>query len=307
MRRFIVAATLAALPAVGRSQARPAGAGQSVNSGVSAEHAGTVTIVNWLGTVRVVGWDRDSVHVAGLASAGLINDPFIVTHTPERGVRVRRSFADLAGGATVSGGSGAAELIVNVPAHSHIVVDGYQTAIDVSGVLGKLELAANVDGAMHVSGSPAELDAYVAGSDIVLDVTTPYLRARTGSGRITWKGSSDDVSLNTVTGLITVNAGVVDRGRFESTSGDIHFSGGLSRTASVTMDTHEGDIVAEFAKGTEAEVIMNAAIMDGFGVHSTNNPDPAKRGAMDHHLGKNDQAVVQINSFKGRARASIRQ
>ncbi len=90
--------------------------------------------------------------------------------------------------------------------------------IDVSGVTGRVDISDGVEGDIKVTGTPSELTIGAGGSDLDLQVTTPYLRAQTGSGRIRWTGSSDDVFPpfhDCDQRGITIEAGSVGRGRFE--------------------------------------------------------------------------------------------
>jgi hypothetical protein len=277
--------------------------GVNVDETIAASNQGAVVIRINLGSVRVIGWTKDSVQVEGTIGTGvmMVADSVVLSRTPERGVRISTMLQSM------NALGGAAELTVHVPLASDVTVDGHQTAITVSGVTGKLNLVANVDGVMRVSGEPAELDAYVGGSDMILNVVTPYLRARTATGRLTWTGSSDDVSLTTVSGLLTAKVTQVRRGRFETTSGDIHYVGGVAKSASISMESNSGDIVAEFTKATNAEVIGIAAVADFFGSHFLGSPSKTDHAGTVIVIGDhNDRSSsVRLRTLKGHLTARI--
>jgi hypothetical protein len=258
-------------------------------SGVSA-----VTIINSWGYVRVEGWDGDSITAVDSASHSLawqrVAPGEIRIKSPGDGVGANYFRADI---------------FVRVPRGIRLHVDGSQTKVDVIGVTGRVDVDVNVDGDVSVSGNPSEVNVDARQSDIDLKVSTPYLRAKSASGRIRWTGSSEDVLLSTVTGGITIQAGTVGRGRFETTSGDMRYHGGFTAHASVVFETHSGDITADFPKGTEADLIVSGSITDVLGKHSTGPTDPAQNGATEYQLGKKQDAVVTLRSFKGRVTATV--
>lgn len=288
MRRSVAIALCVFGPSMGVAQAPRSAV-------VSMAGASAVTVINTVGYVRVEGWSADSIAIAAGSSDGLI---------------VRR---DAAGEIRISpprdnsgGNLARADILIHVPHDIRVSIDGQQTKIDVSGVTGRVDIDAGGNGGdVKVTGTPSELNIGAGGSDLELQVTTPYLRAQTGSGRIHWTGSSDDVFLSTITNGITIQAGSVGRGRFESTGGDIRFRGGVTPRASIVFETHSGDITAEFAKGTEAEVIVSGAVMDLFGKHATLQPDPAALGSMEKQVGASHDAVVTLRSFKGRVSTTL--
>jgi hypothetical protein len=259
---------------------------------VSVAGATAVSISNMLGYIRVEGWDKDSVAFATGPSV-----LFTIVRDADGEIRISVELVDK--------GLGHADILVRVPRNVRVNVDGNQTKIDVSGLTGRVDIDAGVSGDIKVTGTPSELNIESAQSDLDLQVTTPYLRAHTRSGRIRWTGSSDDVLLSTVINGIAIKSESVGRGRFESTSGDIHFSGGVTPRASIVFETHSGDITADFAKGTQAEVIVSGAVMDLFGQHATLQPDPAAMGSLKKQIGASHDAVVTLRSFKGRVSTTL--
>ncbi len=254
--------------------------------------ASIVTITNPLGYVRVEGWDRDSVAVADSAAQNL-------KVTRDATGEIRITVPTQAFGLAV----GRSELFVRVPRGVRVNVNGNQTKIEVSDVTGRVDIDAGVEGDIKISGKPAELNVDASQSELELDVTTPYLRAKTASGRIRWSGSSDDASLSTVTGRITIEAGKVGRGRFESTSGDLHFHGGVAPRASLVFETHAGDITANFTAGTEVQLIAVGAVIDLF--NHWLFADTAEFRTSKAQVGEKPDAVVTFRTFKGKVTARM--
>lgn len=287
MHRTIAVFICAVIPSLGQAQT-PTG------PPISTAGASSVTVINALGYVRIEGWNLDSVSAVGAES-----DSVTIRREATGEIRIypRR---DKAGG-----NFSRSDIFVRVPRNIRVNVEGHLTKVDVSGLTGRVAVSAGVQGDIKISGILDEVNVDAAYSDIELHVTSPYVRAKSASGRIRWTGSSADVLLSTVTGGITIQAGTIGRGRFESTSGDIHFLGGLTGRASVAFETHSGDITAEFAKGTTAEVIVSGPVTDLFGLHGTSTLDQAARGGVVQVLGGKTDATVTLRSFKGKVTAAI--
>src|SRR6266576_1123611 len=181
---------------------------------------GSVRIVNPAGRIRVIGWDTDSLAVSGrgpgsLAAAGTANVRKLV----------------------VSGrGGGGTELEVRVPRGARVWVKSASADIDVVGVDGTLDLN-SVGGAIHVVGTPADVTAETMGGPVEL---------AGGSGRARVKTVSGDIPLR---GAIVVRAAGwqrggtgVQRGHFESVTGDVRFHGELGRGGIVEVESQSGAV-----------------------------------------------------------------
>ena len=254
--------------------------------------ASIVTVTNPLGYVRVEGWDRDSVAIVDSAAQSLK-----ITRDATGEIRITTPVQ------VFLIGQGRSDIFVRVPRGVRVNVNGNQTKIDVSGVTGRVDVDAGVEGDIKVSGKPAELNVDASQSELELDVTTPYLRAKTASGRIHWSGSSDDASLTTVTGRITIDSPKITRGRFESTSGDLHFHGGVAPRASVVFESHSGDITADFAAGTEVQLIAVGAVIDLFNHRLF--ADTAEFRSSKAQVGEKPDAIVTFRTFKGKVTARL--
>jgi DUF4097 and DUF4098 domain-containing protein YvlB len=164
-----------------------------------------------------------------------------------------------------------------------------------------------VGGHVRVQGTPSEVRAETMNGDVDVAASPAYLRLKTATGHITWTGSSEDAGLTTVSGKIVANGGTLTRARFESIDGDIRFSGTVSKSASVTFDTHGGDITLILAKDTEAAVEANAPSSDLFGKRVSPGPDIAKRFTNYATLGQPGigGASIVVRTFKGRVAATL--
>jgi len=135
-----------------------------------------------------------------------------------------------------------------------------------------------------------------------------YARLKTATGDITLDGGGEDVSASTVSGVLRVAGGVVERGRFESVTGPINFAADLARGGDVRLDTHSGAIEVRLARGAAVE--MDAQSVTGGIENAWTQTRPAVgREGRGMELGTSSGmggARVSIRSFKGNVRLATR-
>jgi len=261
---------------------------------------GAVRIMNLsdAGSIRVIGWDKDSVHVTGTVAR---TSSFWIGGSRD-GVKM---FVETLKGTSVKL-AGTSDIVVRVPARARVSINTALADVEATSIAGQMDVTA-VGGHIRVQGTPGELRAETMNGDIEVTASPAYLRLKTATGHITWTGSSEDVALTTVSGKMVVNGGTVNRARFESIDGDIRFSGGVTRNASVVFDTHGGDVTILLPKDADAEVGANAPASELFGKRSKPTGDGVRRVDNYASVGKPSAsgASITIRSFKGRVTASF--
>jgi hypothetical protein len=286
-RLFSAAAAFTAIAAT----APVASAQQKVDRRWQLNMDGMVRIHNLNGTVTIRGWDRDTIHVTGtIASKG--KEAFFGgggSNGAKLGVEGSDDRAPLA------------ELTIYLPARARISVRGAATTIDIRDFAGTVD-ATTLSGRLRIAGSPTEVMAETMDGDLEIEASPAFLRGRTATGQITWTGSSDDVTLVSVGGAISVTGGSLFRARIESISGDLKFSGSAKPDARVSFDTHGGDIALGLSKDTRAEVAWDAPSATILGITTTR--DAKARGQKFASVPRNGLtgrvAAVTATSFKGR-------
>jgi hypothetical protein len=242
---------------------------------------GSVRIVNPSGRIRVVGWDVDSLAVSGqgpgrLAAAGTASVRTLVV-------------------------TGRAELEVHVPRGARVWVKSVSGDIDVVGVDGTLDLN-SVVGAIHVIGTPADVTAETMGGPVELAGGSGRARVKTVSGDILLRGASVDLGASTLSGTIVVRAAGwqrggtgVQRGKFESVTGDVRFDGELGRGGIVELESQSGAIALRVPGASVADFDL---LTIGGSVTNRLTADVAQRGALRFSTGAGG-AQVTARSFKG--------
>ena len=256
---------------------------------------GALRVVNMVGSVTVHGWNKDTVLVRGtlgeastfFMGGGYTGAKMFVESANDRDPKPSR-------------------LELWVPARVRLWIKTATANIDVSDVAGGLDLYV-VSGTIDVTGNPRELNAEAIDGDVHITGSPLWVRAKSATGAITMQGASSDAGFSTVSGPIKIDggsgggAGVFERTKIETVTGNINFAGNLDRSGTFDFDTHSGSIDiaipdktnASFSVVTIAGSITNNVsrskpIAGRFGRGSELTTDMGEGGAK-----------ISVRSFKG--------
>ena len=228
----VVALGIGSLPVSGQSK---------VDRGIKLNADGAIRIYNNVGSVRVVGWNRDSVAVRGLLGGG---NTLHFGGGPG-GVKMFVEGRDERNPA-------AASIEVMVPFRAKVWVKTASADIDVSGVAGSLDLYV-VGGRITVRGNPADVNAEAIDGAITVVGSPGWLRAKSASGDVSFDGSCSDVTLSTVSGKVDADGTGFEKAKFETVTGGIRFAGSFRPGGLVNFDTHSGTIAIGMSPETPAD------------------------------------------------------
>ncbi len=227
MRRMPIYLLLLGLiwPAAGSAQS-PAHRGRAIAPDAA------VRIFNLAGTVRVTGWDRDSIDVSAVVPKGggrlmfgggsmgvklAIDPPGAEINYPGSLIEVRVSKR-----ARVWIKTESAEILVN----------GLTLSADVSSVSGRVV----------VTGAIEQLSAESMDGGIDVQVNAGVVRLKSAGGAIALRGTATDATLSTVSGAATMVVAGAERARMETVSGHLTFDATLRPGGNYTLESHSGDI-----------------------------------------------------------------
>lgn len=284
MQRLLLAAGLLLL-------SRTAGAQQHIARVIPIDPESSIRIWNLTGSVRVLGWDRDSLAVEG--TIGGAPGAFFFGASG-RSAKLGVQSPDDPTQAEPS------QLVVRVPRRARVWVKSATADIEVGGLAGGADLNAT-SGDIRVSGTLQNLNAETMDGSVTLDVTANWLRARTATGNIVLRGGSEDAGLTTVGGRIQVISTGLRRGRFESVTGPIEVGGTLTRDASLSLESHSGGVALTVAPELGAEYSLST--YDGSITTDLVDRQPEVQPGSGTHtldfLMHGGGAVVAIRTFKG--------
>jgi hypothetical protein len=277
------------------------GAQQKVDIHRAATPTVSVRLGGALSSVRIIGWNKDSISLVGGIGAGSRFDGGAMNTTgPVQGMKF---FVEAPDEPSVR----ANRLELHVPLRARVWIKAGSADIEASGVTGGLDLNI-VGGSVKVSGSPRELIVESMDGGVTVNGTPEFARVKTATGDIVVQGGGEDVTFTTVSGAIRAGEGTVQRGRFESVTGPIVFAGRLARGADARFDTHSGSI--ELRLEPRSDVEIDAASITGSIENTYSRTRPvAGREGRGMELGISSGmggARVSIRSFKGNIRLTAK-
>jgi len=290
-----LALALVALPALASAQ-------QKVDIRRAATPTVSVRLGGHFASLAVTQWAHDSIALTGVVGPGTRFDGGALNPTgPVQGMKF---FVETAQGASTAGN----RLELRVPRNARVWVKAGSADITVDGVAGGLDLNI-MGGSVRVTGKPRELLVESMDGPVTFTGYTDFARLKTAAGDITvTEGGGIDLHLSTVSGAIRVAPGERDfqRGRFESVTGPISYTGKLDRGADLRFDTHSGAVDLRLPRPSNLE--MDALTITGTIENAWSSSRPiAGREGRGMELGFSSGSAVarvSIRSFKGNVRIS---
>lgn len=256
--------------------ASPASAQERVDRRLAIAPDAYIRVMTMAGDVRIEGWEEDSILVGGTVDAG---GQFYMAGAG-RSAKLGVSPA----GGQVSGRQASApppraSLRVKVPRGATVWVKTESAYIQVEGLAGGLD-ALSVTGRIEVRGRLRQIYAESMGGDVTIEASAPTVRAKTAGGSVRFRGEAEDITATTVAGDVAVEVPPVERGRFESVTGDVRFRGSVRRGGSLSFHTHSGrvelavpaDLDADFSVTTIEGEILNDLEDAGAGARAPGGP-----------------------------------
>jgi len=280
------AACLAAAAACGASRARA-----QTPPLLRAQHLESVAPVKVFfptGTISIAVWDKDSIEARGIIARG---ERFYVAGDVH-GVKV--GIVDHADGTPVRPST----LVLHVPRRSQLSVKAVSAAIEARDASGWFY---SVSGPIRLTGTSSSIDVESMAGDVALDVVAPWVRARTGGGRLGIRGAPEDLDAATVRGTLDVQHAEVMRGRFASVDGDIRFSGEPTAGGVFEFSNHAGGVALTLPDSASALVDLSTivgTIANGFTQVRPAAGQNGRGGVLHLQLGLG-AARVTVRTFKG--------
>jgi len=271
--------------------ATPLAAQRKINEQFAALPDGHVRVQLLAGSVRVTGWDRDSIVVRGAVVE--TGEGTFQLHRDKTGIKV--SLWDPTAMKVPP-----SQLELFVPARSNLAIKTATASVVVSGITGGVDVGTST-GTIEVSGNPREVIAESLTGAVTTDVRSRVARVRTATGSVTMRGAVTDATVVTVGGHVIVETGSIERGRFESVDGDLRFRGAVGRLASLDFINHAGAVELHLASTAGAEITVST--FEGT-IDSTLGVTPRRvmrkgSGIEDTYTLAGGGAYITIRSFKG--------
>lgn len=247
-----------------------------------------VRIIDVVGTVSLVGWDRDSIVASGTMPPGM------QLYLGGRNGSAKVAFEGPVDSAATTG---SAVLEVWVPRRARVSVRGVAVSVDASGITGELTFTSS-RGRLHVEGAPRRLTAETLDGNIEVVGPVASTNVRTASGMITLRGVTGNLVASSVSGAIHVGGARVTEARIETSAGNVSWKGSIARGGGLEVQTMTGDIELRLpvVLGADLELAAPAGhVASEWPLPRLANPGPLLRAS----IGDGGASVI-ARTFKGR-------
>jgi DUF4097 and DUF4098 domain-containing protein YvlB len=267
-----------------------AAAGEEIDETLSMSGDGLVSVENVAGTVEFVAWDRAEVQIRGEAGSSVEEVEINSTST---GVEVR--IVNRKGERRVDG----TELHLRVPEAASLEAETVSADISASGSRGENIILRTVSGDLEVEASPQRLELKTVSGDVEFEGSVPRSSIETVSGEIVIVGAHGEITASTVSGDLSLEAGEVDRGRFEVVSGDLVLNLSVADDGRLTCDSMSGDVRLSLPGDQQGNFVaqsLSGEIHSDFGKSSRVSRGP---GMMLEHQEGRGGAKIRVETFSG--------
>ena len=214
----------------------------SLDTTVTFDAKGTVTVGCAGGDVVVVGTDRNEIRVKARTERGAI--------------RFTSSGSNASLEPASNRGCSDAHFELSVPAGIHLVANTWSGSLSVRGVHGEIEAHAQ-SGDVEIKDAGDRVEVETLSGDATIHGVRGDASIHTLSGDVTLEGARGTVEVETVSGDIELHDVVSRQVRTNSTSGDLTFAGAIVNAGRYEFTTHSGELRLELPSNVGAQLSLS--------------------------------------------------
>jgi DUF4097 and DUF4098 domain-containing protein YvlB len=267
----------------------PALAGQSVDESWNLDANATITVENLAGSIDIVGWNRNEVHLTGELGDSV----------DELEISASDSMLNISVDNRNSRNIDDTRLKLMVPKGANVDASAVSADIDVSDLNNDKLSASSVSGNVEVDITSKRVTIESVSGDVSFSGSTGRISAESVSGDIDLRGISGEIAATTVSGDMDLQAKRVESARLETVSGDLVFSGDLSSNARLTAESMSGDV--EVNLPSDQSGLFRAESFSGHINTDFGSVNRAKHGPGSYlkHMNSDGGAEIRVESFSG--------
>ena len=215
---------------------------QRIDTTLTLEKNGTVSVSIYSGHVNVVGTSGSKVHIRG------------TTERDELDIR------DRMGSISVSlepdrGHGGRAELELSVPIGTNVILESFSGPLSVRGVKGEARLEA-LSGNLQISDAVGSVSAEAVSGNVEIGNVDGNVRAESVSGSVSVADVDGDITTESVSGRISILRAKTKSATAETVSGSIGYTGTIDPMGNYTFKTHSGRLTLGIPASASASVSL---------------------------------------------------
>jgi DUF4097 and DUF4098 domain-containing protein YvlB len=251
---------------------------------------GHVLVDNLAGSVEVAVWDKAKIEIMGELGDDVEEVEISAT---DNGIQIRirneQNRHDIDG----------TNLYLRVPIAASIEVETVSADIDINGSEGESIVLNTVSGDVEAQASPRRLEIQSVSGEVEFEGSVSRSSVETVSGDISLGGVHGEIEISTVSGDVSLVAEEVDRGQFESVSGDMKLDLTVSDSGRLASESMSGDfdlrLPAAQQAGFEVQT-YSGDIRSDFGESASVSKGPGS--VLKYREGSNG-ALIRLESFSG--------
>ena len=251
---------------------------------------GRVIVENMAGSIEFSVWDEAKIEISG--ELGEDVERVEITESA-KGIHVRvRHKSNVKRVDDTS-------LYLKIPLAASIEAESISADIDVDGSKGDSIVVNTVSGDVELDASPKRLEIHSVSGDVEFEGPTLRSLVETVSGEITISGVSGEINVSTVSGDVSLTAIDVDRGRFESVSGDMKLELVVGDGGRLSSESMSGDLNLRLPAKQQASFTAqtySGDIRSDFGEAARGSKGPGS--ILEYHEGNNGTSI-RLDSFSG--------
>ena len=199
---------------------------ERVDTSVTIEKGGTLSVSVYSGRVNVTGGTGSSVRIRGTVERG------------EMELRARGTSVTISTQPEGPRG-GRADLDITVPTGTRVVLDGFSAPFSVRGVKGEAKVE-SLSGSVVVSDAIGRVNVGSVSGSIQVSQVKGDVRAEAVSGQVELTDIDGDIEGESVSGRITMTGANSASVRAETVSGSIGYSGTFEPAGNYIFKSHSG-------------------------------------------------------------------
>ncbi len=251
---------------------------------------GLVLVENLAGSVEITVWDKAKIEIKGELGDDVEE---VEISASDSGIQIRvqnvhkrRNIDDT-------------DLYLRVPQTASIEVETVSADIEINGSAGESIVLSTVSGDTEVQASPRRLEIQSVSGDIEFEGSASRSSVESVSGDITLAGVDGEIGISTVSGDVSLITEEVDRGRFESVSGDMKLDLAINDSGRLVSESMSGDLVLRLPAAQQAGFEVQSYsgdIRSDFGESVKVSRGP---GSVLKYQQGNNGALIRVESFSG--------
>jgi len=265
-------------------------AGSDIEESRPMKKDGLLQVENLAGSIEITTWDKAEVSIHGELGDD-VEELEILESSAGLEVRVRNRKNKRNVDET--------ELRLQIPAEASIEAESVSADISVKDSRGASLVLNSVSGDLDIDASTERLEVESVSGDVMFRGHAPRASVETVSGEIDVQSLEGEMRISTVSGDVRLSGARVDRGRFETVSGDLMMELDVTDGGHLNVQSMSGDVRLELPAGQQAEFTaqtFSGDIRSAFGEAREGSHGPGK--AFSHREGSNG-ATIKLESFSG--------